>query len=197
MDDLSREQVVARRIRSQSVIGLLLLLLLLPGTINFDRDLARPLVHPCQTVINVSKDRYLLWSRPSSPPPSRHPRTPFASPTLPLLFTLLHTYTSSPLFPGPPVPLLPSRPTLVGPFNHPLASVYLAQSSPLDRLPSSQSVSRFLHVFDSTSALSFSAFYSLFSLSFCGWWSNSIDRYRYTFAICNEFSRSALIIVHK
>lgn len=80
VDDLSREQVVARRIRSQSVIGLLLLLLLLPGTINFDRDLARPLVHPCQTVINVSKDRYLLWSRPSSPPPSRHPRTPFASP---------------------------------------------------------------------------------------------------------------------
>lgn len=164
MDDLSREQVVARRILSQSVIGLFLLLLL-PGTINFDRDLARPLVHPCQTVINVSKDRYLLWSRPSSPPPSRHPRTPFASPPCRFFSPSCIRIHPAPSF---LVPLCLC--SLVGRHSSALLATLLHRcTSPLDRLPSSQSVSRFLRVFDSTIALSFSAFYSFFPLSFCAW----------------------------
>lgn len=42
-------------------------LLLLLGTINL-MGILPAVVHPCQTVINVSKDRYLLWSRCSSLP---------------------------------------------------------------------------------------------------------------------------------
>jgi len=54
-----------------SSFSLLLFLLLPPETINLMGIYRRAkipwaVVHPCQTVINVSKDRYLLWSRCSS-----------------------------------------------------------------------------------------------------------------------------------
>lgn len=67
-------------------------LLLLPETINLMGIYRRAkipwaVVHPCQTVINVSKDRYLLWSRYSSLFPARSlavsfsPGFPFFSPS--------------------------------------------------------------------------------------------------------------------
>lgn len=170
VDDLSREQVVA--IRSQSVIGLPLLLLLLSGTINFDRDLA--LVHPCQTVINVSKDRYLLWSRPSSPPPSRHPRTPATPPCRFFSPSCIRIHPQPPLS-WSPAAFAPSS-ALLATLLHRCTSHSHRLWNTVCRLPN-PSLDSYV------SSIRLSAFYfSLLSLSVRGWWSNSIDRCTLRFA---------------
>lgn len=79
-------------------------------------------VHPCQTVINVSKDRYLLWSRCSSFLPACSLAISLP-PGVSLLSTLLRArgersralptlvcflYSSPPFYRGPPLPLPPS-----------------------------------------------------------------------------------------